>query len=141
MISPRQYAAFNEPEDRRLMEYARSIGARFMIHQDSDVNPHLEGYSRFEYLHSFDFGQDTDFEKLSRLCPNAEVNCILFPSWIKSHPLLEIGEELRRLMQLGRRFRAFSFTLLEVDAKLGEDLIFAFHDTFQQCAATATENC
>jgi hypothetical protein len=58
----------------------------------------------------------------------------LFPSWIESHSLVEIREELLRLMQAGRRFRAFSFTLLEVDAKLGEDLIFAFCDTFQQCA-------
>ena len=134
MISPRQYAVLNESEDRCLMEYARSIGARFMIHQDSDVNPHLEGYSRFEYAHGFDFGQDTDFEKLSRLCPLAEVNCILFPSWIRSHPLPEIREELRRLMQLGERFRAFSFTLLEVDTMLGDDLLFAFCDTFRQCA-------
>lgn len=134
MISPRQYAALNEGEDRRLMEYARSIGARFMIHQDSDVNPHLEGYAQISYAQAFDFGQDSDFEKLGRLCPTAEVNCILFPSWIKSHPLVEIREELRRLMRLGSPFRAFSFTLLEVDTLLGEDLIFAFCDTFQQCA-------
>ena len=138
MISPRQYAALNDREDRRLMEYARSIGARFTIHQDSDVNPHLEGYAKFDYLHGFDFGQDTDFEKLGRLCPKAEVNCILFPSWIESHPMPEIREELRRLMQVGKRFRAFSFTLLEVDEKLGADLIFAFYDTFQQCARDAS---
>jgi hypothetical protein len=134
MISPRQYAALNEAEDRRLMEYARSVGARFMIHQDSDVNPHLEDYARFEHASGFDFGQDTDFEKLSRLCPKVGVNCILFPSWVKSHPLPEIREELRRLMQLGKRFPAFSFTLLEVDTMLDGEQIFAFYETFRQCA-------
>ena len=138
MLSPRQYVEFNYPEDRRLMEYARSIGARFTIHQDSHVNPHLENYARFEYLQAFDLGQDTDFEKLQRLCPNADVNCILFPSWIESHALSDIREELLRLMWLGRRFHTFSFTLLEVDAQIVGDLIFAFCDTFQQCARDCT---
>ena len=138
MISPRHYAEFNYPEDRRLMEYARSIGARFMIHQDSGVTPHLENYARFEYLHAFDFGQDTDFEKLGRLCPHAEVNCILFPSWVESHPLPEIREELLRLMQLGRRFPAFSFTLLEVDTTMDGDRIFAFCGVFGSARADAS---
>ena len=40
------------------------------------------GYARFEYLQALDVGQDTDFELLGRLCPRAEVNCILFPSWV-----------------------------------------------------------
>jgi len=134
MISPAQYAAFNEPCDRRLMDYARAIGARFMVHQDSNANPHLENYASLEYLHALDLGQDTDFEKLARLFPKAEVNCILFPSWIESHSMDEIRGELLRLMALGRRFPAFSFTLLEVDTQLGGDLLFEFHETFRQCA-------
>jgi len=46
MISPAQYATFNLPEDRRLMEYARSVGAWFMMHQDSAANPHLAQYAK-----------------------------------------------------------------------------------------------
>ena len=134
MISPGHYAAFNLAYDRRLMEYARSIGARFMLHQDSQVNPHLENYAGFDYLHALDFGQDTDFETLARLFPNAEVNCILFPSWVESHGMDEVRGELLRLMALGKHFPAFSFTLLEVDPRLGEDLIFAFYETFKECA-------
>jgi hypothetical protein len=134
MISPRQYAAVNAAEDRRLMDYARSIGARFMVHQDSGVTPHLENYARFEYLHALDVGQDTDFARLSRLLPNAEVNCILFPSWVAGHSPDEIRGELLRLMQLGRRFPAFSFSLLEVDTALGGDTIFTFCETFADCA-------
>ncbi len=134
MISPAQYRAFNELEDRRLMEHARKIGARFMMHQDSNATAHLENYARLEYLHALDFGQDTDFEKLTRLFPNAEVNCILFPSWIESHPRDEVRAELARLMELGKSFPAFSFTLLEIDTKLGGDLLFEFHDTFRECA-------
>jgi hypothetical protein len=134
MISPRQYAALNLPEDRRLMDYARSVGARFMIHQDSGVNPHLENYTGLEYVQSFDFGQDTDFEKLSRLRPDAEVNCILFPSWIASHPPEAIRAELRRLMEAGKRFRAFTFTCWEVDVQLDGEPIRAFCEIFKQCA-------
>jgi hypothetical protein len=134
MISPRQYAALNAPEDRRLMQYARSIGARFMIHQDSDVNPHLANYAGLEYVQAFDFGQDTDFEKLGRLRPDTGVNCIVFPSWIASHSADEIRAELLRLMRLGDRFQTFTFTCLEIDTKLDGDPIFAFCKTFRQCA-------
>lgn len=134
MISPAHYAAFNLPYDRRLMDYTRSIGARFMLHQDSDVNLHLENYARFDYLHALDFGQDTDFETLARRFPNAEVNCILFPAWVEAGGMGEIRGELLRLMQQGKRFPAFSFTLLEIDPRLGGDLIFEFYDTFRQCA-------
>ena len=134
MISPRQYAALNAPEDRRLMHYAQSIGARFMIHQDSGVSPHIENYAGLEYVQAFDFGQDTDFEKLARLRPDAEINCILFPSWIASHRPEEIRDELLRLMKTGDRFQAFTCTCLEIDTKLDGDLIFAFCETFRQCA-------
>ena len=135
MISPAHYAALNESCDRRLMEHARAIGARFMMHQDSNANAHLENYARLEYLHALDLGQDTDFERLARLFPHAEVNCILFPSWIASHTSDEIREELLRLMDLGKRFPAFSFTLLEVDTKLGGDPLLEFHETFRACAS------
>jgi hypothetical protein len=137
MISPRQYAALNAPEDRRLMQYAQSIGARFMIHQDSGVNPHLENYAGLEYVQAFDFGQDTDFEKLARLRPDADVNCILFPSWIASSPPEETRAELLRLMEAGKRFHAFSFTCLEVDTKLDGDLIASFCENFERCAQMA----
>lgn len=134
MISPRQYAALNAPEDRRLMDYARSIGARFMIHQDSDVNPHLQNYAALEYVQAFDFGQDTDFEKLARLRPETSVNCILFPAWIASHSSEDIRDELRRLMRIGKVFSSFTFTCLELDEKLDGDAIRAFFDVFAKCA-------
>jgi len=140
MISPRQYAALNAPEDRRIMEYARSIGARFMMHQDSDVNPHLESYARMEYVQAFDFGQDTDFEKLGRLCPKAEVNCILFPSWIASRPMEDVRCELQRLMGIGKQFRRFSFTCLEMDEKLDGEVMAAFYETFRECAEEASKS-
>ncbi len=89
-------------------------------------------------MHAVDFGQDTDFEKLGRLCPHVKVNCILFPSWVESRSLPEIREELLRLMQVGKRFPAFSFTLLEVDEALGGDRIFAFCRVFEQCAGDAS---
>ena len=134
MISPAHYAEFNEPEDRRLMEYARSVGARFLLHQDSGVNPHLANYARLDYVHALDVGQDTDFERLARLMPHASMNCILFPSWAESHSTDDWRTELSRLMQLGKRFPSFSFTLLEIDNQLGGDRIFEFHETFKECA-------
>jgi hypothetical protein len=138
MISPGQYAALNWPEDRRLMEYARGIGARFMMHQDSGATPHLENYARFDYLQAFDLGQDTDFEKLARLCPAANVNCILFPAWVGSTPLDDLRAELKRLMRLGGRFPSFSFSLYDVDSELGGDRLFAFFEVFRQCVSDET---
>ncbi|MHB9076790.1 MAG: uroporphyrinogen decarboxylase family protein [Pirellulaceae bacterium] len=137
MISPDHYAALNYPCDRRLMEYARSVGARFMMHQDSGATVHLQNYAQFDYLHALDVGQDTDFEELGRRFPQADVNCILFPSWIETKAMDDIRAELRRLMEVGRRFPSFSFTLLEIDTKLGDDLIFSFYETFRQCAMDA----
>jgi hypothetical protein len=141
MISPRQYAALDWPEDRRLMAYARSIGARFMLHQDSGVNPHLEGYARFDYVQAFDVGQDTDFEKLHRLCPTVSVNCILFPAWVGSASVDELRGELARLMGLGNRFPSFSFSLYDVDSALGGDRLFEFFEVFRQCAQAAGPAC
>lgn len=134
MLSPAQYTALNAPQDRCLMEYAQRIGARFMVHQDSGANPHLENYARLEYLHALDLGQDTDFERLACLCPRAEVNCILLPSWIESHSADELRGELLRLMELGKLFPAFSFTMLEIDTKLDGEPLFEFYETFRECA-------
>lgn len=134
MISPEDYARFNYPQDHRLMEFARAIGAGFMIHQDSDANRQLENYARFEHLSGFDLGQDTDFEKLASLKPEAEVNCLLFPAWIEAHSAADMAEELTRLMIIGRRFRRFSFTMLEMDTRLDGDPIHMFYETFQRCA-------
>jgi hypothetical protein len=92
-----------------------------------------------DYLHALDVGQDTDFERLAGAFPGAEVNCILFPGWIESHSMDDVGRELLRLMELGKRFRAFSFTLLEVDSRLGGDVLFEFHETFRRCAMGAAK--
>ena len=137
MISPGQYAALNWPADRRVMDYARSIGARFMMHQDSAANPHLENYARFDYLHAFDLGQDTDFERLARLCPEASVNCILFPAWVGATAPDALCAELTRLMRQGGRFPAFSFSLYDVDTELGGERLFEFFEIFRQCALFA----
>lgn len=134
MISPEDYAKFSYPEDRRLMEYARSVGARFTIHQDSEANRQLENYAKFEHLHGFDLGQDTDFERLATLAPHAEVNCILFPAWIEAHGPDHIRAELTRLMTVGRRFPRFSFTMWEIDTRLDGAPLHTFYDAFRRCA-------
>jgi len=134
MISPASYCAVNEPFDRRLMDFARAKGARFLMHQDSHATLHLEHYARLEYLDAIDFGQDTDFEKAARLMPHVAANCILFPAWLASHTLDEIREELLRLMTVGQAFRSFSFTILEIDQNLAGPRIFEFYDVFRECA-------
>ena len=101
-----------------------------MMHQDSNASA-TGKLCGLEYLHALDFGQDTDFET-ARLFPKAEVNCILFPAWIESHPMDEVRGELTRLMELGKNFAAFSFTLLEIDTNIGGDLLFEFHETFRE---------
>jgi len=140
MISPAQYEAINLPQDRRLMEYARGIGARFMMHQDSDANHHLESYAKLDYLHALDIGQDTDFENVFRLFPDVSVNCILFPAWLQAHCTEDVREELLRLMKQGKAFPSFSFTVLEIDSEFGNDRIFPFYEVFRQCVESAGDS-
>lgn len=134
MIGPRDYARCNEDYDRELADLARSLGARFLVHQDSGATPHLEGYARLGRVHGLDVGQDTDFARASRLFPHATVNCILFPSWIRSTPAEAIREELLRLMRAGLAFPEFTFSIFEVDPDLAAGKIFEFHDLFRACA-------
>ena len=134
MISPRQYAECNLSFDRELAAYAASIGARFLVHQDSDTTPHLANYRALRPVHALDVGQDTDFERAAALFPEASVNCILFPSWVASTPLEGIREELSRLMRIGRAFADFTFSIFEVDPALAQGRIFEFYDVFRECA-------
>ena len=134
MISPRQYAECNADFDRELGGYAASIGARFLVHQDSDTTPHLANYRALGRVHGLDFGQDTDFQRAATLFPEASVNCILFPSWIASTPIEGIREELSRLMRIGRAFADFTFSIFEVDPTLAQGRIFEFYDIFRECA-------
>jgi hypothetical protein len=137
MISPRNYAECNLPFDGELAAFARFIGARFLVHQDSDVTPHLPNYARLGDVQGLDFGQDTDFAKAAELFPGASANCILFPSWMRATPAEGIREELRRLMRVWRRFDDFTFSLFELDPVLAEGKVFEFVEIFRQCAEEA----
>jgi hypothetical protein len=136
MISPAQYAAFNQEPDSRLAEFAARIGARFMVHQDSGATPHLRTYARLGPVHAIDFGQDTDWEEAGRLFPHAEANCILFPGWLRAHSGREIQEELVRLMRAGSRFPRFTFSILELDVELAAGKVLEFHEAFRKAAVT-----
>jgi hypothetical protein len=138
MISPAQYEACNMESDRRLAEHARRIGARFYVHQDSAVTPHLRGYSLLGRVHGLDFGQDTDWAEAARIFPGAAASCIVFPSWIRSHSPEELREELYRLMRLGAAFPSFTFSVLELDVELAGGKILEFHDAFREAARLAS---
>lgn len=138
MIGPRDYARCNEDFDRALAEYARTLDARFLVHQDSGATPHLDGYARLGPVHGLDVGQDTDFAAAARRFPHATVNCILFPSWIRSTPAEDMREELLRLMRAGLAFPEFTFSIFEVDPDLAAGKIFEFHDLFRVCAEQVT---
>jgi hypothetical protein len=134
MISPNQYREFNQEFDLRLIDHARKLGVPFLMHQDSDVNVHLENYARLGYVHSLDLGQDTDFGIVARLFSQASVNCMFFPSWVNAHTADEIRDEVLRLMRAGLKCREFSFTCYEVDTLIGGDRLFEFCDVFRECA-------
>jgi hypothetical protein len=137
MISPRNYAECNLSFDTELADHARAIGAWFLVHQDSDVTPHLANYARIGYVHALDFGQDTDFLHAARLFPGTSANCILFPGWIRSTPIEGITEELERLMHAGRDFTDFTFSLFELDPGLAEGKVFELTEAFRKCAERA----
>jgi hypothetical protein len=138
MISPAQYEACNQESDTRLAEHARRIGARFFVHQDSAVTPHLQNYSRLGEVHGLDFGQDTDWAAAARAFPAAAATCIVFPSWIRSHTREEIRDELAALMRVGAAFPSFNFSVLELDVELAGGKIFEFHDAFREAAEKAS---
>jgi hypothetical protein len=140
MISPRHYRECNEEFDRRILEFARGIGAEFLMHQDSDVTAHLPNYARLGQIQALDFGQDTDFEQLHRLFPDCRVNCILFPAWLQFHPIEELREELERIMRIGARFPRFTFSILEIDPALGAGKIFEIVELFRACADGVTRH-
>ena len=138
MISPRQYGACNIAFDRELSRYAASIGAEFLVHQDSGVTPHLPNYALLQPVAALDVGQDTDFAEAARLFPGAAASCILFPSWLATTAVGEIEEELALLMRAGRAFRSFTFSIFEVDPALAAGKINEFHEVFRRCAETVS---
>jgi len=140
MVSPKMYMDIFYEQDLRVMEYAKSKGARFMLHQDSDVTPHLENYAKFEYMHFLDVGQDTDFDKVAELFGNVDVGCILFPHWLQFHSNDEIREEFMRLMSYRKRFRSMLFTLWEIDSQLGNGKIFDIYQIFKECAQAGSKD-
>jgi hypothetical protein len=134
MISPAQYEACNMFADGRLCDFARGIRARFLVHQDSGATPHLPGYASLGAVNGIDFGQDTDWAAATNLFPAVEANCIIFPGWLHAHSKEDIGEELERIMSIGRQFPRFSFSLLELDAELAQGKVFEFHEAFRAAA-------
>ena len=82
MLSPKIYETFNRPCDLRIMELARSMGVRFSMHQDSDVTPYIESYKSFDYLYSFDVGQDTDIQAFRRVFPDVVINIFIYSAWL-----------------------------------------------------------
>jgi hypothetical protein len=139
MISPESYARCNLDFDRELAEFARAVGARFLVHQDSGATPHLANYARLSYVQSLDFGQDTDFEQAARLFPGTSANCILFPAWLQSTPARDMQEELERLMRVGLSFGDFTFSVFEVDPALAGGKVFEFVDAFRKAAEKVSQ--
>jgi hypothetical protein len=137
MISPGQYLACNRAFDAALLAYARRIGARFMVHQDSGATSHLEAYAGLGLVDAIDFGQDTDWEKAAQLFPRAQASCILFPAWLRSHSREELRDELSRLLRAGRAFPSFTFTLLELDVELAGDPLRILYEELERAAEAA----
>jgi len=129
MISPDNYQSINMESDVGFIDYAKGKGASFCVHQDSNVTPHIENYARLPHVSILDVGMDTDFELLSEHFPNADVNCIWFPQWVISHTPSEIEEEVGRLMEIGTRFRSFSFTLYEIDELISDEKLLALFES------------
>ena len=133
MISPDQYMKINYQCDRQIMGYAKYIGAKFMVHQDSDVNAHLANYANFDYLHFLDLGQNTNFEQVAKIFPNVDVSCILLPSWLQSTSVGDMKDDLDRLITVGRLFRSFSLSLSDIDFETSKEKLFSFYENIRKC--------
>lgn len=137
MISPADYLACNDEADRAYMAHCREKGIHLTLHQDSNVTLHLDHYARLDYADGCDFGMDTDFARLAELRPADQVNCIWFPHWLATRDIPEIEAEAGRIIEAGRRFPAFSCSLYEIDAMIGDDRLFAFCAALRRAAQRA----
>ncbi|HEY3418554.1 MAG TPA: uroporphyrinogen decarboxylase family protein, partial [Armatimonadota bacterium] len=132
MLSPADYMRCDYEFDRRIMNYCREHGLAFGMHQDSNVTPHLDHYAKLEYTSGFSFGMDTDFARLADLFPNASVSCLWFPHWLRDHSPAEIADEVRRLLEAGRRFPVFNFSVQDVDPFMDDEKLRGFYQIVQE---------
>lgn len=135
MIGPEQYMACNWEVDQRVMNWAKERNFPFSLHQDSDVNPHIDNYGKFGYVHHLDFGQDTDYERLYKYYPDATINVLLWPSWALAVDDDEMRADLMRWMRTGVKYKkGCYFSIYDVDQLMGRGRLFQFVDIFRQCA-------
>jgi len=98
MLSPAVYKTFNLPCDLKMMELAKKSGVRFSIHQDSNVTPFIECYKPFDYLYSFDVGQDTDIVRFRSAFPDVILNIFLYSGWLLENSAQEIHKGIGELI-------------------------------------------
>jgi len=128
MISPKIYEKFNRLYDLEMMELARSYGAQFSLHQDSDVTPYIDSYRAFDYLHSFDIGFDTDVKAFRAAFPKCKLNIFLYTSFLADRTRQEIVRDVQTLMaDAGDPYLA-GFSCYDIDAHVGDDKVTALYE-------------
>ena len=128
MVSPKIYDEFVYPYDRVMMELAKKNNVRFGIHHDSNGTPYLDSYRRFEYLHHFDLGFETDIARYREAFPEAVLDIYLYTSFMLERTPEEIKTDVARLAALSGNKALTQFTCLDIDENISDDKVTALYE-------------
>jgi hypothetical protein len=128
MLSPSVYETFNRPCDDRIMKLAQKMGVRFSVHQDSDVTPYIGCYEPFDYLYSFDVGQDTELELFRRAFPDVIMNIFVYSVWLLENDIPEITQGIKDMISKAGSPELTGVSCYDIDARTSDEKIKALCD-------------
>lgn len=128
MLSPEIYREFNYKYDRMLMEKAIKEKVPFGIHQDSDVTKFIDVYKKFEYLHGFDIGWDTDIKLFRSSFPDIMLKIFLYTSFLRDHTVDEIKSEVKRMKNEGGPSDKVAFVCGDIDDSIEDEKVIALYE-------------
>ena len=131
MISPVLYEKFDLQYDLRIMKKAKELGVRFSMHQDSDVTAYIDKYRAFNYLYSFDVGQDTNLEKFREAFPDVIMNIFVYPAWLEEKNEQEIVAGIRSFVEASGCATKTGISCYDIDKDTEDGKIRALCDAIE----------
>ena len=125
MLSPSVYETYNRPCDDHMMKMAKKLGVRFSIHQDSDVTPYIGSYKTFDYLYSFDVGQDTDLVLFRSAFPEVIMNIFVYSVWLLENDNIAIEKGIKDMISEAGPPELTGISCYDIDARTSDDKIEA----------------
>ena len=132
MISPEIYENFVYRHDRAMMELAARHNVRFGVHHDSDATPYIGCYRRFEYLHHFDVGCETDIRSYRENFPGATLNIYLYTHFLAERTSAGIIRDVAGLAALSGDRSLTRFTCADIDSGVPDEKVNALYEAVKK---------